>query len=95
VIVGSHSHVYGGLEEIDGHAVVYSMGNFIFDQYWSTDTMESALTELTFQGNRVVQIRLHPYIMLDQAQPNFLNPATDDGKDLLKEVRQVADSLGW
>jgi poly-gamma-glutamate capsule biosynthesis protein CapA/YwtB (metallophosphatase superfamily) len=95
IILGSHSHVYGGLEDIDGHAVVYSMGNFIFDQYWSTDTMESALTELTFQGSRLVQIRLHPYVILDQAQPNFLNPATDDGKGLLKEAREVADSLGW
>ena len=88
-------NVYGGLQEIDGKPVIYSMGNFIFDQYWSTDTMEGALTEITLQGNRVVQIRLHPYVILDQSQPNLLNPATDDGKQLLKEIRQVSDPMGW
>lgn len=95
IVLGHHTHVYGALEEIDGHAVVYSMGNFIFDQYWSTDTMESALTEMTFQGSRLVQIRLHPYVILEQAQPNFLDPAKDDGKQLLQEIREVSDSLGW
>jgi poly-gamma-glutamate capsule biosynthesis protein CapA/YwtB (metallophosphatase superfamily) len=95
LVLGAHTHVYGGLQELSGKPVVYSMGNFIFDQYWSTPTMESALTEITFQGTRVVQIRLHPYVILDQAQPNFLNPATDDGKALLEEVKTVSDKLGW
>ena len=95
LVLGAHPHVYGGLQEVDGHTVIYSMGNFIFDQYWSTATMEGALTELTFQGTKLVQVRLHPMIMLDQSQPNFLNPATDDGKELLKEIRAVADPMGW
>ena len=93
--MGSHPHLYGGLQDIEGKPVIYSMGNFIFDQYWSTATMESALTEITFQGDHVVQIRLHPYVILDQAQPNLLNPATDDGKAFLGQVKQVADSIGW
>jgi poly-gamma-glutamate capsule biosynthesis protein CapA/YwtB (metallophosphatase superfamily) len=95
IVMGSHPHLYGGLQDIEGKPVIYSMGNFIFDQYWSTATMESALTEITFQGDHVVQIRLHPFVILDQAQPNLLNPATDDGKALLGQVKQVADSLGW
>jgi poly-gamma-glutamate capsule biosynthesis protein CapA/YwtB (metallophosphatase superfamily) len=95
IVMGAHPHVFGGLQQIDGKPVIYSMGNFIFDQYWSTDTMEGALSEITFQGNRVVQIRLHPYVILDQSQPNLLNPATDDGKQLLKEIRQVSDPMGW
>lgn len=95
IILGGHPHVFGGLQEINGKPAVYSMGNFIFDQYWSTPTMESALTEITLQGTRVVQIRLHPYVILDQAQPNFLDPARDDGRQLLKEVRAVSDGLGW
>ena len=95
LILGSHPHVYGALEQIDGKMVIYSMGNFIFDQYWSTATMEGALTEITFEGTRVVQIRLHPMIILDQAQPNFLNPATDDGKVLMKAIRQASGKVGF
>jgi len=95
LILGSHSHYFGALQDIDGHAVLYSMGNFIFDQYWSTPTMESALPEMTFEGSRLLQIRLHPDVILDQAQPNLLNPATDDGKALLAAVRAASDRLGW
>ena len=95
LIIGSHTHYFGALEEIDGCPVIYSLGNFIYDQYWSTNTMESAIPEMTFEGNRLVQIRLHPDIILDQAQPNFLNPATDDGKVLMDAIRAASVKLGW
>jgi hypothetical protein len=71
------------------------MGNFIFDQYFSTQTMESVLTEVTFQGNRVVQLRQHPYIIIEQAQPNFLDPAKDDGRWLMGQIRDASANLGW
>jgi poly-gamma-glutamate capsule biosynthesis protein CapA/YwtB (metallophosphatase superfamily) len=93
LIIGSHPHWFGGLDQIGDTSVIYSMGNFIFDQYWSTNTMESAIPEMTFEGNRLVQIRLHPDIILDQCQPNFLNPATDDGKVLMAAIR--AASPNW
>ena len=84
LILGSHPHVPGAIEEIDGSVVFYSLGNFIFDQTFWTATMESALPEMTFQGNRLVQIRLHPFVAPD-VQPNFLDPATDDGKAVMHD----------
>jgi hypothetical protein len=94
LVLGAHSHVAGAIEEIDGSPVFYSMGNFIFDQNWATYTMESFLLEATFQGDRIVQVRLHPFLSHDQAQPNFLDPAKDDGKALMKAVRQ-ASFIDW
>jgi hypothetical protein len=94
LILGAHSHVAGGIGEIDGMPVLYSMGNFIFDQNWATYTMESFLTEATFHGSELVQLHLHPYLTHDQAQPNFLDPATDDGKALMKAVRR-ASLMDW
>lgn len=96
LILGAHTHVPGAIDEIDGKVVFYSLGNFIFDQTFRTATMESALPELTFQGNRLVQIRLHPYVAPD-VQPNLLNPATDDGKAVMDTIRQVsqANGLQW
>jgi poly-gamma-glutamate synthesis protein (capsule biosynthesis protein) len=95
LILGSHTHVFGAIDDINGHVVIYSMGNFVFDQYWSTATMESAIPEMTFEGTRLVQLRLHPDIILDQAQPNLLNPATDDGRAILKAVRTASTTLDW
>ncbi len=95
LILGSHSHFAGAIDDIDGHVVLYSLGNFIFDQDYWTDTSESFLPEMTFEGNRLVQLTLHPFVMRDQAQPNLLNPATDDGAALLKAVRNASTGLGW
>ncbi|HCC21928.1 TPA: capsular biosynthesis protein, partial [Candidatus Uhrbacteria bacterium] len=33
LIVGSHPHMVQDIELVDGVPVVYSLGNFIFDQY--------------------------------------------------------------
>jgi poly-gamma-glutamate synthesis protein (capsule biosynthesis protein) len=95
LVLGAHTHVSGAIEEIDGHVVVYSMGDVIFDQDWWTITMESFLPEMTFEGDRLVQMTLHPFVMADQAQPNLLDPATDDGKALLKDIRHASTHLDW
>ena len=94
LVLGAHSHVAGAIEEIDGAPVFYSLGNFIFDQNWATYTMESFLLELTWQADRLVQMRLHPFLIHDQAQPNLLDPARDDGRALFRAVRR-ASFIGW
>jgi poly-gamma-glutamate synthesis protein (capsule biosynthesis protein) len=93
LILGGHSHVAGAIEDIDGSPVLYSLGNLIFDQQWSTDTMESALVEATFQGGRLAALQLHPYLIHATSQPNLLDPAAGEGRRLLREVR--AASAGW
>lgn len=93
LILGAHTHVPGAIQEIDGKVVFYSLGNFIFDQSFWTKEMESALPEMTFQGNRLVQIRLHPYVSPGE-QPNLLDPATDDGKAIMNTIRETSAKVG-
>ncbi len=93
LILGAHSHIPGGIGDIDGTPVFYSLGNFIFDQNWSTNTAESVLVEMTWAGSKLVQARLHPFLTVDQAQPNLLDPATDDGRALLKAIRTASRGI--
>jgi poly-gamma-glutamate synthesis protein (capsule biosynthesis protein) len=93
LILGGHSHVAGAIEEVSGSPVLYSLGNLIFDQHWSTDTMESVLVEATFQGDRLVALRLHPYLIHATSQPNLLDAASGEGRRLLRQVR--AASAAW
>jgi poly-gamma-glutamate capsule biosynthesis protein CapA/YwtB (metallophosphatase superfamily) len=96
LILGGHSHVAGAIEEIEGRPVLYSLGNLIFDQHWSTDTMESALLEATFHGPRLVALRLHPYLIHATSQPNLLDPATGEGRRLLRAIRSASHPwLEW
>jgi len=96
LVLGGHSHVAGAMEDIDGTPVLYSMGNLIFDQHWSTNTMESALLEATFHGGQLIEMRLRPYIIHNTSQPNFLDPARGEGRRLLLSIKKAsADWLDW
>jgi poly-gamma-glutamate synthesis protein (capsule biosynthesis protein) len=96
LVLGAHSHVAGAVEDIEGVPVLYSLGNLIFDQHWSTNTMESMLVQATFQGDRLVTFDLVPYIIHDTSQPNLLDPTTGEGRSLRRQVREAsADWLDW
>jgi hypothetical protein len=66
-----------------------SHGNFLFDQSWSRQTMEGVIVEATFSGRKLVQFRLHPYVVVQGAQPCLLNPTTD-GAYVLDQVWRVS-----
>lgn len=40
IIIGHHPHVVQDYEEYQGKPIFYSLGNFIFDQYWSQETQQ-------------------------------------------------------
>ncbi len=52
LIIGAHPHVVQAQEYIDGVPVFYSLGNFIFDQYWTPTvrTGEGVTVLFTPQG---------------------------------------------
>jgi poly-gamma-glutamate synthesis protein (capsule biosynthesis protein) len=61
VVLGHHSHVLEGIEFYHGHPILYSMGNFIFDQPQGIK-METALFRLQYtegQGWTVQVVPLH------------------------------------
>ncbi|MBD3244606.1 MAG: AmmeMemoRadiSam system protein B [Candidatus Moranbacteria bacterium] len=46
LIIGSHSHVIGEKEVYKGKKIYYSLGNFIFDQYFRADARSGLLVEV-------------------------------------------------
>jgi hypothetical protein len=85
MIIGNHAHWAGAMEIHEGKPIWYALGNFVFDQVWSEPTMEGITLELTFVGTELRQIRMRPHIILDRAQPNFLDP-TGDGRVVMGQV---------
>lgn len=88
-IIGSHSHWVGPVEMVSGHPVLFSLGDFIFELTYDRRTMEGVLADMTFVGRRLVQLDLHPTLILDGAQPNLLDP-TGDGARLLADIRRAS-----
>src|SRR6185503_1437724 len=52
-------------------------GNFQYGQDWSQDTQEGVVVELSFRGTSLVNVRLHPYVMILAARAALLDPETD------------------
>ncbi len=95
-VIGHGTHWAAAISLTEGERgprfVISSHGNFLFGQDWSRQTQEGVVVELTFVGTQLAQARLHPYIMLDQAQANLVDPATD-GEHVLDQVWSVSDLL--
>lgn len=88
LIIGHHPHVVQDFEIIGNVPVFYSLGNFIFDQYFAKDTQEGLAVgvNLSFesmgQGN-VEQVYLFPFKNLELI-PYFLSDS--EKKELLSEL---------
>ncbi|MDD5165596.1 MAG: CapA family protein [Candidatus Pacebacteria bacterium] len=52
-VIGSHPHVVEDKEWIDDVPVIYSLGNLLFDQYFSKSVLTGNIAELTISKNRV------------------------------------------
>jgi poly-gamma-glutamate capsule biosynthesis protein CapA/YwtB (metallophosphatase superfamily) len=81
-VIGHGTHWSGPIEitptdDGDHRVTMVSHGNFLFGQEWSQQTQEGVLLELAFHGTELAQARMHPYIMLEQAQTNLTDPETD------------------
>ena len=92
LVLGSHSHWAGAMEQLDGHPVLYSLGNLIFDLTRSEETVEGVIVEVTFIGARPAQVRLHPTVMVDLIQPNLLQSA-GDGRVVIERMRRASEAL--
>jgi poly-gamma-glutamate capsule biosynthesis protein CapA/YwtB (metallophosphatase superfamily) len=92
IIIGNHAHWAAAAEQVNGKLVFYALGNFVFDQTWSERTMEGMVLELTFHGTSLRQAWIHPTLLIDQSQPNFLDPA-GDGTRVVDQVRQASEGL--
>jgi len=92
MVIGNHAHWAAAMELYKGRPIWYALGNFVFDQTWSEPTMEGITLELTFRGTKLVQVRIRPHIILDKAQPNFLDPA-GDGRVVMGQVFTASKGL--
>ena len=92
MIIGNHAHWTVEMEVYKGKPIWYALGNLVFDQTWSAQTMEGMTLELTFRGKTLTQVRMRPHVILDKAQPNFVD--TTDGKPIMERVYGGAN-LPW
>ena len=83
MVIGSHSHCLQGMEYYNGKPIVYSLGNFWFDEYYE-DTM-------------LLNVRIHGDINGSNVELSVVPGMQDDGKTVIftedSEKKRVYDYL--
>ena len=69
MVIGSHPHTIQPIEYYNGHLIVYSMGNFVFDQMQRDQTREGFFIKCTFLNKELTNVTLVPYKIRDYSQP--------------------------
>jgi poly-gamma-glutamate synthesis protein (capsule biosynthesis protein) len=91
LVVGSHPHWVQGTEWYKGVPILYSLGNFVFDQEWSLETKQGMFAEIVLRGGRPVRLRLVPVLIEDYNRPRILSLA--EGLPILERVYEATDSI--
>jgi len=56
LVVGHHSHVVQKIERYNDGWIAYSLGNFIFDQGFSEETMKSIILKVVIKNKKIKEI---------------------------------------
>lgn len=73
LVIGTHPHVTLPVEIYKEKAIAYSLGNFVFDQMWSEETMLGQVGKFVFldgvlTGYEMIDVRIYDY-----GQPRVIN----------------------
>jgi hypothetical protein len=93
-VIGGGLHIAGGIflrERPNGvNLVDAGPGNYQYGQSWWQETQEGVILDMTFRGKTLVNIRLHPYVMVLGARPTLTDPA-GDGHYVLERIWKNSD----
>lgn len=53
-VIGTHSHIVGKVSWYKDRPIFFSLGNFVFDQYFSADTMNGLVVSLEIKGKELI-----------------------------------------
>lgn len=56
LVIGHHPHVVQSIEQYKGKTIAYSLGNFIFDQDFSADTMQGLMLKVLVQNKKIQEV---------------------------------------
>ncbi|MCB9798096.1 CapA family protein [Candidatus Nomurabacteria bacterium] len=98
VVIGHHPHVVEEVEVYNGKPIFYSLGNFVFDQYFSTDTQQGLAVGLIASGDGLL-VHLFPLqgkesvvsLMDDPARELFLQALNERSR--LPEDESLIDGV--
>lgn len=90
LVIGHHPHWIQTIEQYKDKWILYSLGNFVFDQMWSQDTREGLTAIATFENKQLKKIELKPVIIDDYCCPRWAN--NQETLAILKKINPVTNT---
>ncbi len=91
-ILGHHPHTLQGIGIYRGRPILYSMGNFVFDQR-EGERMESAIFDIWYKPGGAWQIRATP-IWISRERMGPIYPATARALKIARRLRDISAAVG-
>lgn len=84
IVIAHHPHVVQTIEKYQGKYILYSLGNFVFDQAWSKETMQSLIAKIYLTKEGVSKITFQPAIIENYCQPRPANK--EEAEEILQRL---------
>jgi poly-gamma-glutamate capsule biosynthesis protein CapA/YwtB (metallophosphatase superfamily) len=90
IVIGHHPHWVQTVEKYNGKWILYSLGNFVFDQMWSRDTREGLTAMATYDGSSLIKLEINPVIIDNYCCPRW---ATEEEKTAILNKINLTSSI--
>jgi len=91
LVVGNHPHWIQPVEVYKDKVIMYSHGNFIFDQEWSKKTKQGIVGKYVFYNKKLVDVEFLPVLIENYGQARFMEGK--DKEDILNELEKESVKL--
>lgn len=91
LVLGHHPHVVGAVSYLEDGFVAYSLGNFVFDQPFSVETMQGLVVHGLLDAGGLKQVRLIP-VQIEAGQPRIV--PSPEARKVVADVFQISGTLG-
>ncbi|MCA9858431.1 MAG: CapA family protein [Thermomicrobiales bacterium] len=72
MVVTNHPHIIQGMQVYNGKPILYSVGNFIFDQMFSVEVRQGNILEIVLRDDKVVGLRVRGVEIENFNQPRLM-----------------------
>jgi len=90
-VIGHHPHVTQDIQVYNGRPIFYSLGNFLFDQYFSVDVQQGLVLTLELSSS-TVEYTITPVTSEGKLSQPYLMPVTEAGL-FLKNLARRGDPV--
>ncbi|SRR6056297_1033 len=91
IIIGHHPHVIQGVEIYRGRPIIYSLGNYIFDQN-DENNKQGMAAEIEISDGEMKSISLHPLYVKDKRAP--IVPEGGKLTGMLEKIKRLSGAMG-